>query len=308
LRSASQTEKVLPGPVATVSVAPPRLNTIVGSPIPTLFKATAKDQFGNIRSGDAITWSVGSRGGTISSTGLYTTGTTGGLFIVKAKDGTPFGYALVFVAKSPTATSVSPMSTNPDTYVVGSPIYFNVVVSNAGPIQLPSLPSGTVTWSESEVGGLFSNGHGKYNQCTLGVQSSTNACSVYYSTTHVGQVTITASYGGDQTFQGSSNTYSITVLSMTQAFSALSNAISNLPLSSAQSSYLDYDLSDAESSYGTFNCKAGANFMEAFIDQIYSYEQQGILTSAQGDPLIEDANAIISGAHYCQITLQTNGS
>jgi uncharacterized protein YjbI with pentapeptide repeats len=90
----SFTVTVNPGPVSTVKISPPTATTIVGS-TPIQFTATSQDQFGNIRTGDTLTWSVVSGGGSISSTGLYTPGTTAGTTVIAATDNSISGSATV---------------------------------------------------------------------------------------------------------------------------------------------------------------------------------------------------------------------
>jgi plastocyanin/regulation of enolase protein 1 (concanavalin A-like superfamily) len=62
------------------------------------FSAAASDQFGNAISAPAITWSVASGGGTISTSGLYTAPATVGSATVKAVSGTVSSTAAVTIA------------------------------------------------------------------------------------------------------------------------------------------------------------------------------------------------------------------
>jgi len=102
----------------------------------------------------------------------------------------------------PTGTAVSP---NPDSVLVGSTVTFTATVTDLG--GTPSSPSGAVAWSDGGAGGSFSP-----TSCApSSAGSSASSCSVIYSPSKTGPISIAAAYSGDATHSASSGTSSLTV-------------------------------------------------------------------------------------------------
>ena len=151
------------GSIATVT-APPVLTTIAVSPpsasvqtgATQQFSATAKDQFGQPLSPQPTsTWSV-SGGGSISSSGLFTAGSSvGGPFTVTASSGGVSGTASVTVTASPVLTSitVSPASATVQT---GATQQFSATGKDQ--FGQPMSPQPSFTWSVSGGGSISSSG------------------------------------------------------------------------------------------------------------------------------------------------------
>ncbi len=161
-----------------------------------------------------VTWSDGNAGGTFSSSSCnlssgvcnitYTapssiqnsitiTASYSGDNIHNANSSTS---VLTSSLLSPISVTVSP---NPASYVSGSTLTFTATVTDITNSQ--NTPTGTVTWSDGNTGGVFGT-----PSCTL----ASGTCTTSYtpSTNSPSNVTITATYGGDgihQTNAGTSN-------------------------------------------------------------------------------------------------------
>src|SRR6267143_2108931 len=101
----------------------------------------------------------------------------------------------------PTETQVTP---NPASTPIGKSITFKVTVADKS--VPPTPPTGTVSWSDGGAGGSFGS-----STCTLGaVNTASSFCTVLYTPSTLGPVTITAAYPGDTYHTGSSGTSSLT--------------------------------------------------------------------------------------------------
>ncbi len=91
----------------------------------------------------------------------------------------------------------STITSNPDTSNQGSPVSFTVRVMDTS--NLPTIASGTVTWSDDNLGGTFNP-----PSCTI----SSGSCTVSYTAplNYGGTITITTNYGGDATHSGGTGT------------------------------------------------------------------------------------------------------
>ncbi|WP_133120964.1 hypothetical protein [Candidatus Nitrosotalea bavarica] len=83
----------------------------------------------------------------------------------------------------------------------GSPTSFIVQVTDTS--NLPTIPTGIVSWSDGNVGGLF-------NSATCGISSGVCIVSYMPPQNYPSTIIITAHYGGDGTHSGSSNTSTLT--------------------------------------------------------------------------------------------------
>ena len=146
------------------SSAPPVLTTIKVNPatasVPTngtqQFTATGLDQFAQPLSPQpTFTWSV-SGGGGISSSGLFTAGSTaGGPFTVTAANGTVSGTASVTVTAPPVLTTIT-ISPASATVQTGQTQQFTA--TGRDQFGLLVSPQPTFTWSVIGVGGISSSG------------------------------------------------------------------------------------------------------------------------------------------------------
>src|SRR5207244_2686333 len=101
--------------------------------------------------------------------------------------------------ESATTTSVS---CTPATVPVGSPTSCTATVTDTTP-GVATTPTGTVSFTNS--GGTFAAA-----SCTLSGTGSSASCSVTFTPNASGAHTITATYGGDATHDGSSGTTVVT--------------------------------------------------------------------------------------------------
>jgi hypothetical protein len=179
--------------VLTLTINPPVLTTIVMSPssaqvaVATTrqFTATGKDQFGNpLNPQPTFTWTV-SGGGTISSTGLFTAGTTaGGPFTVTAASGLVGAVASVTVyVPTLTTISLSPTSAN---VPVSTTKQFTATGKDQFGVNLATQP--VFAWTVSGGGtisasGLFTAGSTSGGPFTVkaasGLVSGTASVTVY---------------------------------------------------------------------------------------------------------------------------------
>lgn len=126
--------------LALVTVTPNPKDLAVGGT--QQFAATGKDANGNAVS-VTPTWSVVGGGGAISAAGLFTAGTTSGIFAntVKATSGTVSGYATVTVSAGVLATIT--LTPTPITMATGVAQQFTAVGRDASGNVIPIAP----TWS-----------------------------------------------------------------------------------------------------------------------------------------------------------------
>ncbi len=166
--------------LTSITVSPASASVAAGGT--QQFTATGYDQNGSLMSPQpTFTWSV-SGGGSISSSGLFTAGSTAGTFTVTASSGGVSGTASVTVtapdfslSASPTSQSVKRGGSVIYTVSVGSLSGFNGSVS----LSVSGLPSGvTATFSASPVSAGSST--------TMTVQTSTGTKTRTYTLTITG--------------------------------------------------------------------------------------------------------------------------
>jgi len=137
-----------PGSLSTIVVAPNPVTLVSGAT--QQFTAVGKD-FSGATVTISPTWSVESGGGTISSSGLFTAGTSPATFTntVKAVSGGIAATATVTVTAGPLATIV--ITPNPATLAVGASQQFVVVGKDAAGNIVPVTP----TWAVVAGGGAI---------------------------------------------------------------------------------------------------------------------------------------------------------
>jgi hypothetical protein len=147
----SATVTVTAGALALMTVTPNSKDLAVGAT--QQFAATGQDANGNAVS-VTPTWSAVAGGGTISVSGLFTAGSTSGIFAntVKATSGTVSGFATVAVRSGVLATiTVTP---TPITMATGVALQFAAVGRDASNNVIPIAP----TWSKVGAGTINSVG------------------------------------------------------------------------------------------------------------------------------------------------------
>ncbi|HZS74764.1 MAG TPA: hypothetical protein VFA69_09730 [Candidatus Nitrosotalea sp.] len=170
----------------------------------------------NIPTG-TITWSDGNIGGILSSPSCnlssgvcnitYTapsniqnsitiTASYSGDSIHTTNSGT---FVLTSNLLAPTTVTVSP---NPASYVSGNTLTFTATVADTSNSQ--NIPTGVVTWSDGNTGGVFGT-----SSCTL----ASGTCTTSYTpaSNSPESVTITATYGGDGIHQTNAGTSALTI-------------------------------------------------------------------------------------------------
>jgi hypothetical protein len=160
---------VITAPV--VPPTPPSVATITVAPNPVIMLANAQQQFAAVAldgSGNAISitpvWSVVNGGGTINaSTGLFTAGSTAGVFTstIKATSGAISGVATVTVTTTPPTLATITVTPNPATLNTGTTQQFTAVGRDANgnvflitPVWTATVASGTI----NAATGLFTAG------------------------------------------------------------------------------------------------------------------------------------------------------
>ncbi len=146
---------VSPRPTLTsISVSPASASVAVNST--QQFTATGKDQFGNAMVPQpSFTWTV-SGGGTISSSGLFTAGSTaGGPYTVTAASGGMSGTASVTVTSVPVLTSISVSPASASVAANGTQQFTATGKDQFGNVMSPQ-PS--FTWTVSGGGTINSSG------------------------------------------------------------------------------------------------------------------------------------------------------
>ena len=156
--TATATVVVVPGPLATIFVAPNPTTLQVG--LSQQFTAVGVDVAGNAVPITPV-WSVAAGGGTVGVTGIFTAGTTVGPFAntVKASSGTISGTATVNVTAGALATiTVSP---NPQTLNMGATQQYTAVGNDAGGNVVAITPNWAVVAGGGSIdaaSGLFTAG------------------------------------------------------------------------------------------------------------------------------------------------------
>ncbi len=148
---------VIAGPLASITVTPTPTTLSIGGT--QQYTAVGKDAGGNTVA-ISPTWSVCCGSGTISSSGLFTAGTTPGTFTnaVYATSGGVSGHATVTVIPGPLATiSVTP---NPSLLVVGATQQLTAVGRDAGgnPVAITPVWSVVAGGGTISASGLFTAG------------------------------------------------------------------------------------------------------------------------------------------------------
>jgi hypothetical protein len=139
---------VVAGPAATITLTPSPVSLAVGAA--QQFTAVVKDIGGNVVS-IAPSWAVSAGGGTINSTGMFTAGTTTGLYTntVSASIGTTAAFASVTVTGGPIASIT--LTPNPSTLAVGGRQQFTAVGKDAS----GNVVAFTPFWSVEAGGGTI---------------------------------------------------------------------------------------------------------------------------------------------------------
>ena len=171
-----------------------------------------------------VTWSDGGKGGKFNSTSCtlvfyssnesicsvaYTPSSAGLVTITAAYGGG--GFHASSSASTPLTvtlrTSTSTITPNPATVTAGKAITFSTKVNDPG-TGTKTPPTGIVTWSDGGKGGKFNS-----TSCTLTIYStSASTCSISYTPSIAGSVTINGTYGGkDGVHAGSFGLTSLTV-------------------------------------------------------------------------------------------------
>lgn len=148
--SGTATVTVLAGPLATITVTPANLASLVINTTQQ-YTAVGTDASGNVVA-ITPTWSVVASGGAISSAGLFTAGTLAGTFAntVKATSGSLSGTATVTVIAGSLATlTVSP---SPTSLVISATQQYTAVGKDVG----GNVVAVTPTWSVVASGGSIS--------------------------------------------------------------------------------------------------------------------------------------------------------
>ena len=207
--TASATVTVIAGALATITVTPG--TATLATTATQQFTAAGQDATGNPVSIAPI-WSVAAGGGTINSSGLFTAGTTAGVFpnTVVATVGGIAGTASVTVtAGAPATITVSPTTS---TLVVGTTQQFTAVVKDLAGNVLPTVP----VWSVAGGGGTI-NSAGLF---TAGASAGTFTNTVRATIGIVaGSASVTVTAGGLLTIVVTPNAASLAV-GGTQLFTA----------------------------------------------------------------------------------------
>jgi hypothetical protein len=140
-----------PGLTATIAISPTSVTLAPGGT--QQFTVVAKNANGDILAIPDPIWSVSAGGGTITSTGLYTAGTTAGTFTVSVTCNSVTATATITVTAGALATiTVTP---NPGTMPINTPLTYTAVGKDAnGNVISPFTP----TWSVTAGGGTVPAG------------------------------------------------------------------------------------------------------------------------------------------------------
>ncbi len=182
--TATATVTVTAGPLATITVTPG--TTTLATNATQQFTAAGQDATGNPVA-IAPTWSVAAGGGTITSSGLFTAGTTAGSFpnTVVATMGSIAGTASVTVAAGAPATiTVTPTT---QSLVVGATQQFTAVVRDLAGNILSTAP----TWSVATGGGTITS-TGLFTAGTVAGTFAGTVRAVIGSISGAASVTVTA--------------------------------------------------------------------------------------------------------------------
>jgi len=230
---------IINGTASVTVTASPVLTTITVAPssasVPTngtvQFNATGYDQFGNPMSPQPpFTWSV-SGGGTISSSGLFTAGSTaGGPFTVTASSGSVNGTASVTVTSVPPNFSLS-ASPSSRTVTQGASTSYGVTITRTGGFQggvgltVSGLPSGasgnfspqtaygssstlTVTTGSGTPAGTYTL---TVTGASSGTPSHTTPVTLVVNPASAGDFSLSASPTSRTVFAGGQTTYTVNI-------------------------------------------------------------------------------------------------
>ena len=138
-----------PGTVSTIVVTP---NGTIGTSATLQMIAVGKDASGNVVTITPV-WSVAALGGTISTSGMFTSGTTAGVYTntVVATVGTITGSASITVTPGAIATIV--VSPTPSTLAQGATQQFTAVAKDAN----SNVVTFTPTWTIVAAGGTMNS-------------------------------------------------------------------------------------------------------------------------------------------------------
>jgi hypothetical protein len=140
-----------PGLTSTITISPTSVTLLPGGT--QQFTVVAKNADGDILALPDPIWAVSSGGGTITSTGLYTAGTTAGTFTVTVTCNSVTATATVIV--TPGALATITVTPNPGTLPINTTITYTAVGKDAnGNVISPFAP----TWSVTAGGGTIPAG------------------------------------------------------------------------------------------------------------------------------------------------------
>lgn len=140
-----------PGLTSTITISPTSVTLLPGGT--QQFTVVAKNADGDILAIPNPIWAVSSGGGTITSTGLYTAGTTAGTFTVTVTCNSVTATATVIV--TPGALATITVTPNPGTLPINTTITYTAVGKDAnGNVISPFAP----TWSVVAGGGTIPAG------------------------------------------------------------------------------------------------------------------------------------------------------
>jgi hypothetical protein len=149
-----------PGSLTTLTISPTTQSLPINGT--QQFTVVGKDAAG-VDVTVSPTWTVAANGGTISSTGLFTAGTTVGSFpntITATSGGVTARASITVVAGALTTIAVSP---SPDTLTVGQTRQFTAAGRDAGGNTVPV----TATWAVGAAGGGAISGTGLFTAGTV---------------------------------------------------------------------------------------------------------------------------------------------
>jgi hypothetical protein len=198
------------------------------------FTATGLDQFGNPMSPQpTFTWSV-SGGGTISSSGLFTAGSTaGGPFTVTASSGSVSGTASVTVTAPPVLTTITVSPPSASVQTGGTKQFTATGFDQFGN---PMSPQPSFTWSVSGGGtisasGLFTAGGtaGGPFMVTAASGSVSGTASVTVTSAPPPDFSLSVSPGSRSVRQGNATSYTVTVTPSNGFIGSVTLSVTGLP-------------------------------------------------------------------------------
>ncbi len=148
-----------PGLTATISISPTSVTLVPGGT--QQFTVVAKNADGDILAIPDPIWSMSGGGGTITSTGLYTAGTTAGSFTASVTCNGVTATATIVVGPGPLATiTVTP---NPATMPINTTQQYTAVGKDAN----GNIVAITPVWSVTAGGGAINAGSGLFTAGAL---------------------------------------------------------------------------------------------------------------------------------------------